>query len=62
MSLLQVLVNLHLAPFPKPASSIVDDFPTEQNHKGWQVMPHRLAPDWPGPGPAKGLPAHCWSD
>ena len=49
LSLLQVLVNLHLAPFPKPASSIVDDFPTEQNHKGWQVTPHRLAPDWPGP-------------
>ena len=34
---MQVMVGVHLAPFPKPISSITDDFPTEQNHKGWQV-------------------------
>ena len=36
---LQVMVNLHLAPFPKPISSLADDYPLEQNHKGWQVSP-----------------------
>ena len=32
-----MMVNLHLAPFPRPVSSLVDDFPTEQGHKGWEV-------------------------
>ncbi len=33
----QVMVNLHLAPFPQPVSSLVADYPLEQGHKGWQV-------------------------
>lgn len=33
----QVMVNLHLAPFPRPVSSLVADYPLEQGHKGWQV-------------------------
>lgn len=33
----QALVNLHLAPFPRPATSLVEDFPSEQGHKGWMV-------------------------
>lgn len=37
----QVLNNLHLAPFPRPVSSLVADYPLEQGHKGWQVC---LAP------------------
>ena len=37
--------NLHVTPVPHPASSLVDDFPTEQGHKGWQVCLHH--PDLP---------------
>ncbi|CAL8462880.1 g2414 [Coccomyxa elongata] len=33
----EVMVNLHLAPFPRPVSSLVADYPLEQGHKGWQV-------------------------
>lgn len=45
-------MSLHLAPFPKPLSSIVDDFPTEQNHKGWQVRAASSSPP---------LTVHCRS-
>lgn len=33
----QVMTNLYLAPFPRPATSLVADHPYEQGHKGWQV-------------------------
>ncbi|KAK9907269.1 hypothetical protein WJX75_000339 [Coccomyxa subellipsoidea] len=33
----EVMTNLHLAPFPRPVSSLVADYPLEQGHKGWQV-------------------------
>jgi hypothetical protein len=36
----QVMTNLHLAPFPRPVSSLVADYPLEQGHKGWQVRCH----------------------
>lgn len=29
--------SLHLAPFPRPLASLVDDYPPEQGHKGWLV-------------------------
>ena len=31
------MTNLYLAPFPRPATSLIADFPYEQGHKGWQV-------------------------
>ena len=34
---LQVMTNLYLAPFPRPATSLMADYPYEQGHKGWQV-------------------------
>ena len=33
----QVLNSLHLAPFPRPLASLVEDYPPEQGHKGWLV-------------------------
>ena len=42
MDVSQTMIGVHLAPFPKPISSITDDFPTEQNHKGWQVIYYAL--------------------
>ena len=33
----QVMTNLYLAPFPRPATSLIADYPYEQGHKGWQV-------------------------
>ena len=33
----QVMTNLYLAPFPRPATSLMADYPYEQGHKGWQV-------------------------
>lgn len=32
----ELLRNLHLAPFSKPLVSLIDDFPVQQKHKGWQ--------------------------
>ena len=32
----ELLRNLHLAPFSKPMVSLIDDFPVQQKHKGWQ--------------------------
>ena len=37
----QVMMNLHLAPFPRPVSSLVADYPLEQGHKGWHVRCQR---------------------
>lgn len=34
---MQVLNSLHLAPFPRPLASLVEDYPPEQGHKGWLV-------------------------
>jgi len=34
---MQVMTNLYLAPFPRPATSLMADYPYEQGHKGWQV-------------------------
>ena len=36
---LQIMVNFHLAPYPRPDASFVSDAPKEQHHKGWQVCP-----------------------
>ena len=33
----QVMTNLYLAPFPRPATSLIADYPYEQGHKGWQA-------------------------
>ena len=33
----ELLRNLHLAPFSKPLVSLIDDFPVQQKHKGWQI-------------------------
>lgn len=33
----QVMVNLHLAPFPRPVTSLIADFPLEQADRGWQA-------------------------
>ncbi|KAK9821580.1 hypothetical protein WJX81_008053 [Elliptochloris bilobata] len=33
----EVMNSLHLAPFPRPLASLVDDYPPEQGHKGWLV-------------------------
>ena len=32
----ELLRNLHLAPYLKPVVSLIDDFPQQQRHKGWQ--------------------------
>ena len=32
----ELLRNLHLAPYSKPVVSLIDDFPLQQRHKGWQ--------------------------
>ena len=37
------MTNLYLAPFPRPATSLVADYPYEQGHKGWQVLHHPLS-------------------
>lgn len=41
---LQVMTNLYLAPFPRPATSLMADYPYEQGHKGWQVWLSSLSP------------------
>ena len=30
-------MNLHLAPFPRPVTSLIADFPLEQSDRGWQA-------------------------
>ena len=37
----QVMTSLHLAPYPRPLASLVDDYPPEQGHKGWLVRARR---------------------
>ena len=32
----ELLRNLHMAPYLKPVVSLIDDFPQQQRHKGWQ--------------------------
>ena len=33
----QMMTNLHLAPFPRPVSSLIADYPLQQGDHGWQV-------------------------
>ena len=33
----QMMTNLHLAPFPRPVSSLIADYPQQQGDHGWQV-------------------------
>ena len=34
-----MMVNFHMAPYPRPEASFVEDNPQQQRHKGWQVLP-----------------------
>eukprot|EP00884_Botryococcus_braunii_P014758 jgi/Botrbrau1/23283/Bobra.0102s0026.1 len=33
----EIMDNLHLAPFPRPAASLISDFPTVAGHMGWHI-------------------------